>query len=421
MTTGVTPLLDPHAIRQAGLAGVMDEAPLRGRDVLHAGTKGVILRGYPVGHRQNSTGQTLYDVQPLGALPLLRKIPMAHPHAHQETETALAHSARRQPYDPKPRNRIEGSARDLRPGTFVWVQFLGGDLTEGIITGTAKFARQGAGGFPREQQAVDRIATDGAVTDTLTHPLDADVDSYPRSVDVYNGTRVEVDNRGNYHVQTTTDRTPVFPGHNGIPQSPEPEGSIGVSTRGAIRGHIVFTTGRHPRFDDEPSQGRQMRQSLGADDGTIRDETRSTLGHLIHRIRAGVGRMWSSTRGASDGRVYVEDKDRNYVALGPERAELHGEDQVVLDGDTIALGHAAAEYHAVLWEQLVDALTLLTQLFDAHVHSGVQTGSGMTAAPTTQQTPVLDAQKDTFRSEVVTLDKDPGAGPTYQDDPEDDD
>ncbi len=419
----IRPLLDADTLVQAALGAAMEALPIGPRTM--DGVKAVVVNVYPVGHSENRLGQTLVDVQPLTDMPMLPRVPICLPHAHQETMEALEHTARRQPFAPKARNRMEGSARDLRPGTMVWVQFLGGSLHDPVVVSTMKYGQQGAGAFPLERQVVDRIQDDGSLVDEETHPLDSAIDrsdpdhvtsSYPRSADVYNGVRVEVDNRGNRYVQTSIDRDPVFPGHNGIPASPAPEGNYGVSTRGARVGHQVFTSGRHPRFPDEPSQGRQGRRTIDADDGTIRDSTRSSIGNLIQRLRSTVGRYYLSTKGSGDGGVYLEDAHDNYFALIDGGAELHGAEQVVLDSAAVKLGSGEAALHAVLWEQLVECLQALVDIYDQHTHPTAVPGPP--SVPTQKQGSTFAGQKETFKSEVVTLDKDAAASPSPQDDPE---
>jgi hypothetical protein len=408
----VYPLIDPDDVYQTGLGTPMRQPPVHRRAV--DGVKAVVIRVFPVGHPENRLGQTLVDAQPMAELPMLFRVPVCLPHAHQETEVALPRSPRRQPYDPKKVNRIEGSARDLRPGTYVWIQFLGGSLHDPVVVATMKPNRQGE--RPGERQCVDRIGTDGALARAEVVPLDSDLEEYPRSVDVFNGCRDEIDNRGNRYIQTSTDRDPVHPGHNGIPRSPDPQGNYGVSTRGAVDGHISFTSGKDPDTGDD-SRGRHVRRSVDALDGSIRDSTRSTIGNIIRGLRSGSGRIWESTRGSGDGRIYHEDNQDNYLALGP-RAELHSEEAAVLDGPEVHLGHYGAEYGVVLWPQLVEVLAAIFVIFDEHRHDGVETGDGTTAPPTTQQSPTWISRADECRSNVVTADKDPSPNPTFQDDPE---
>lgn len=412
------PLLDPSRVVQASLGEETMERPtVRYR---HETVRALVLRVYPVGHLLNPTGQLIADVQPLAALPVLLRVPVAATHAQQDTEVSAPRSTRRQPVAPRPESRIEGTRRDIRPGTYVWVTFVNGHLYDPVIMGAAGFDQRGAADAPETTAFVDRVAEDGTVEAVTVPPLDSDARTYPRSVDAFNGSRVEIDNRGNVLVQTTTDREPVWPGHNGVPASPDPEGSYGVSTRGARIGNLVFTTGRHPTAEDRTSVGRQGRRTVGAEDGTIRDETRSRVGNMIRRLVSGVGRYFVSTRGSDDGRVYLEDAQRDYVALGNGRAELHGEDVAVLDAPQVRLGHADAEHEIVLWPQLDQILAAMWAAIDAHQHTGVQTGEGTTGPP---EVPNYGLTWSTLgpecRADGVKADKSPAAAPTYQDDPED--
>jgi len=414
-------LIDPACVRQSGMGVEAEQLPPSTRS--DAAFKAVVLRVYPVGHPANRVGQTLVDIQPLADFPVMMSVPIASGHAHQETDVAAAESPRRQPYAPKPRARIEGMSRDLRPGTFVWVQFQNGSIWDPVVIGTAKFNDQGAAGFPLERQIVDRIASDGKrVIPTEVHPLDSALGEYPRAVDVFNGTRVETTNTGSRYVQTSIDREPVFPGHNGIPQSPDPSGSYGVSTRGARRGHIGFTTGRHPETGDE-SGGRQFRQSLEAEDGTIRDSTRSKIGNLIQRLKSDVGRLFASTRGSGDGRVYLEGRDRAYVSLDAGRAELHGPDEVVLDGPKVRLGGAAAAYELTLWPQLIELLDALALEFDLHTHlyiPGTEEPTQTNPPTAAHQQLTVATMKDACKADEVKAGQTPPTAPTHQDDPDGD-
>jgi hypothetical protein len=230
---------------------------------------------------------------------------------------------------------------------------------------------------------------------------------YPCAVDTYNGTRIERDNRGNLHVQTTIDHAPVFPGHNGIPASPDPQGNIGLSTRGAAEGRVGITTGKHPETGE-----------AGA--GSIRLETaEATVGNLIARLRSETGRFWASTRNSGDGRLYLEDKERSYLACRANgNAEVHGDTKAVLDADDVRLGNESAPYEIVLWPQLNVLMLLLTALFDAHVHTGVQRGGSVTDAPTTKQNPIWSGQGDQCKADHVKSVKTEGATPHVEDDPD---
>lgn len=421
-------LVDADTVVQAGMGGQMDALPAGPRTM--DGLKATVVAVYPVGHPENRLGQTLVDVQPLAELPLLPRVPVCLPHAHQETAEALEHTARRQPFAPKARNRMEGSSRDLRPGTLVWVQFLGGSLHDPVIVATMKYGQQGTGAFPLERQVVDRIQDDGAVVDDETHPLDSAIDrsdpdhvtsSYPRSADVYNGVRVEVDNRGSHYVQTSIDREPVFPGHNRIPAAPAPEGNYGVSTRGARVGHQVFTSGRHPRFPDEESIGRQGRQTIDADDGTIRDETRgSKKGSIIKRIASTVGRFFVSTKGSGDGRVFLGNAQEHYLALTEDGTEVHGK-KVVLDGDNVYLGSGEVGSNVVTWQELRAALLQLWAAVDNHRHRDTQPGSGLSGPPLPLPTPFEQRWLnvvDSCRATGVWVAPTHVASPETQDDPD---
>lgn len=407
-------LIEAASVRQHSLGAVERQEPAGPRTF--DPVKGTVINVYPVGHPKNRLKQTVVDVQPTAEHGILRRVPLCTLHAHQETGTALANSLRRQPYAPKDRNREEGTSVDVRPGTFVWVHFLGHDGKEPVAVAGMRFGGQGAP-FPQGRQVVDRVQADGSVAPTETPPLDSDMETYPRAVHhVFNGVRAETDNRGNYHLQASTDRTPVFPGHNGIPAAAAPEGSIGISARGGRFGNLILTTGRHSRHD-EASVGRHGRQSLGADDGTIRDDTRSTLGHIIQRVWKGAGRIWHSAAGGSDGRWYAESRARSYLALDHGGAEVHGAQQVVLDGGRVYLGSGEAASELVLWPQLKQVLDTLWQMVDQHVHTDPD--EGVTGPPVPAVfTQTFDGIVGQCKAADCFADPTNAPSPEPQDDPE---
>jgi hypothetical protein len=425
----IYPLIDARSVRQSGLGPPRRELPLSERVL--PGCKATVLRVLPVGHPENPSGQTLCDVQPHMDVPLLFHVPLAADDAHEDTPEQQPNSPFRQPYAPKPKNRMSGSAADVRPGSFVWVDFHRGSIWEPIITAALKFNQ-----LPGDQapyvQVVDRIQPDGTIAPTPTRPLDAHletpegkppVSSYPRRVSSYNGCRDEIDNAGNRFIQTSTDRKPCFPGYAGVPAAPTPEGSYGVSTRGAVAGHIGFTTGAAPTPDDASpavraaaaSAGRQFRQTVGADDGTIRDETASTVGNIIARIRSG-GRYYVSARDGKDGVVYHEAAGGAYTKLDGD-ADIYGGTGIMNTG-TVKLGGPGMSDEVVLWPQLCDVLSALCAIFDAHVHGGVQSGGSFTDPTQTPQSPTFDGGKDSFKAADVLAGQSASPQANTQDDPD---
>jgi hypothetical protein len=77
-------------------------------------------------------------------------------------------------------------------------------------------------------------------------------------------------------------------------------------------------------------------------------------------------------------------------------------DEIVLDPVNVKLGGAGATEQAVLGNLLLTLWTAAKALFDGHVHTGVQTGSGSTAVPTTQ----FPAMTGAHLSDVVHISKD---------------
>ncbi|MGH7859772.1 MAG: hypothetical protein ACREQY_20785, partial [Candidatus Binatia bacterium] len=306
MRDRIHPLIDPATVRESGLGVLREQRDVRNQTV--EGTRGVVIRVYPVGHPENRLGQTLVDVHLSYLLPILKGVPVALSHAHQETPVATPRTKFRQPYPPKARNRMEGEASDLRPGTFVWVQFMNADLREPIVTAVMPYNRQGEEPFPVEKQVTFRFAGADDVEAVECFPLNSSMEEYPRSVRVYNGTRREIDNRGNLLYQTTIDREPVFLGDNGIPAAPLPEGSEVHSTKGARLGNQGRFTGRHPVTGETNEHGSIVDESLEA-----------LIGSHIRRILANeVGNYVREIVGNAVGKSTItvkENGDGSYSAL----------------------------------------------------------------------------------------------------------
>lgn len=362
-------LIRPGDVRQSMLG--RDEPEHHDRDRMFAPRVATVTAVYPVGHPKNKTGQTLVDILPNNAMAPWRKVPLGAAYAHGETEIASANTRHRQPYAPKSRNQMEGAVYDVRPGTRVLVTFPSGDMRAPVIQCALKYNAQGAKAAPVERQGFDRFGADGHFERVDGNPVDAGMDEYPRSVDGFNGARFVRDNTGSILLHGSTDHEPVFPGHNGIPGAPDPRGDIVASTRGARVGRQGRLTGKDSVTGD-------------AGDGTIRDETDGAkIGNLIWKLASDLGRIWGSTRGSGDARVYVEDKERSYLALRANgTAELGGAEKAVLDADDVCLGNEDPPYHAVLYETLNSFIDAFTQVFDQHRHRDVTSGSDTSGVPT---------------------------------------
>jgi len=432
------PLINPRSVQQCGM-GVPDiEKPATSQTLV--GTKASVVRVYPVGHKGNPSGQLLADVIPLRTYPLLYGVPVVHMGAHEETDQATAFSTNRNATDPKPRNKMQGAASDLRPGTLVWVTFLGGSLLEPIITATFGFDQGGDKGTQADTYApsVDVVQPDGTVKPDTRRPLDSAMSEddqgnvtsdYPKHVSSYYGEREEVANTGSRFIQTSTDREPVWTGAHDIPAAPKPAGNYGVSTRGAVVGNVRFTTGRAVSTDsqgrvavrsgdDESHVGRQERASLNADDGTIRDDTASKIGNIIARIRSG-GRYYVSARGGKDGVIYHEAAGGAYTLLDGN-ADIYA-DTATLNSSTVKLGGPGMGDEIVLWPQLVQVLATLCKEFDTHLHTGVQTGTGSTntaKASGFDQSSILSSGENSFKASDVFAGQSASPQANKQDDPD---
>lgn len=400
-------LIPAHGVKTAGMG--REEPQYDPRQRINETVVAVVARVYPVGHPDNELGQTAADLVFSHSLPPALRVPLSGDHAHQETGIATPDSANRQPYAPKGKNRIEGRAADVRPGTKVLVTFINGDLRSPVIIGKLRFNEQGDGG-KAELATIDVFGTNGKQLDlSVINPLDSAMAEYPRDIDGLNGSRRVIDNRGNYHIQTSDDVDPVFPGHNGIPAAPKPEGNYGVSTRGARVGNIGLLTGK------SDVTGQDSR-------GTIRLETAKALvGDLIARLHSKSGRLFISTEGSDAGTVYVQDKQGSYVALRANGvAEMHGETKGVIDADDVRLGHANAPFEIVLWPQLDEIVTDLCSVFDGHGHTEVESGNSVSGPPNNFQSIVWLRRRTECRADGVYADKSPSASPEKETDPDGD-
>jgi len=436
----VYPLINARDVYQPAMGGFEDEAVATQR--LLVGAKCSVVRVYPVGHSGNPSGQMLADVIPQRALPMLFGVPVLHTGgAHEETEKAAPLSDNRNATDPKPRNKMQGQAADIRPGTFVWVTFLGGNLFQPVITATLGFDQGGDKGTEAGtySPSVDVVQANGTVDAAQRRPLDSAMQKddqgnvttdYPKSVSSYNGVRTEVDNTGSHYVQTSTDRDPVWPGAHDIPAAPTPQGNYGVSTRGAVVGNIRFTTGRAVQKDSqgqvavrsgdsESHVGRHERASLSADDGTIRDDTASKIGNIIARIRSG-GRYYVSARGGKDGVIYHEAAGGAYTLLDGN-ADVYAK-QATLNASTVKLGGPGMGDEIVLWPQLCEVLSALCTIYDGHKHKYHPGPGDLTPTdpplPGDLQTPTFDAGKDSFKASDVFAGQSASPQANKQDDPD---
>jgi hypothetical protein len=162
--------------------------------------------------------------------------------------------------------------------------------------------------------------------------------------------------------------------------------------------------------DDEAHVGRIERVAMQADDGTIRDETDSKVGAMVHKSS---GTAW--TKAAS---VYMEG-NRAYVKLTGD-ADIYGGTGTINTG-TVKLGGPGMGDEIVLWPQLCQLLDTLFAIFDAHTHPYHPGPGGLTPTePTaTPQGPTFSGGKDSFKAADVLAGQSASPSASYAGDPDD--
>lgn len=262
--------------------------------------KGVIAAVYPSDHLNNGNGQMLCDVSLCDYDYTVFKVPVLSPSFHQDTN-ADNNTLARQRAKPRARNIFDGEFWTPSVGTICIMVFVGppGPQRSAYIIGYAPVANQSLPHpnrekadkiYPREAQAVT-VIKDGQPTEEFRsrlHPTDAET---PRRTMIQNGTAREIDNRGNYNVQTTINKEPIererYNNYNykdpDITKTPDPEGNVVFSSRGAKKGNIAFVTGRlkvkpnkeiGEEIEETNEEGNHLRHSSFAEQGNITDDLR---------------------------------------------------------------------------------------------------------------------------------------------------
>ena len=176
--------------------------------------KGTIVNVFATDDPNNLQGEMLCDVQLVDYNYFCPRIPIYCFPFHQDTNPQDKLS--RQNRKPKKRMIFSGEAWTPEVGTICIVQFIGppGPNREAAITGFCPVSNQAVPHinrkreeslFPREAQAVTVFDGDELVEEFRSRLQPTESES-PRWTRIQNGTAVEIDNRGNFNVQTTIAR-----------------------------------------------------------------------------------------------------------------------------------------------------------------------------------------------------------------------
>src|SRR5215831_4879526 len=221
--------------------------------------KGVVVNVLATDDPNNGQGQLLCDVSLIDYNYTLFRLPVFSPHFHQDTDPS--HFLSRQRADQSERNIFDGESWTPRVGSICIVQFIGppAQQRDAVITAFGPVSNQGLPHvnrqpdqsiFPKEAQAVTIFDDNGDLTEELRSRLHPTHGESPRYTRMQNGSAFEIDNRGNINLQSTINREPinreVYDDYKydqaRIDQTPDPEGNIIISTRGAQRGNIALAT-----------------------------------------------------------------------------------------------------------------------------------------------------------------------------------
>jgi len=106
--------------------------------------------------------------------------------------------------------------------------------------------------FPKQAQAVTVFDEQGTPKEEFRSRLQPTESETPRWTRVQNGSCIEIDNRGNINLQSTIARDKIQKERYSnydyskaeIKETPDPQGNVVVSTRGARKGNIGLITGK---------------------------------------------------------------------------------------------------------------------------------------------------------------------------------
>jgi len=389
--------------------------------------KGVVVNVLATDDPNNGQGQTLCDVSLIDYNYTLFRLQVFSPHFHQDTRPDAQLS--RQRAASRTRDIYDGESWTPRVGSICLVQFIGapGPQRDAVITAFGPVSNQALPHvnrdsdesiYPREAQAVTVFDAAGNPKEEFRSRLQPTQSESPRYTRVQNGSALEIDNRGNVNVQTTIAREPIEQeiyddykyGVARIETTPDPEGNIVLSTRGAKRGNIGLVTGKI-------ATQRKTMQIVGANGEAVREivlveelEEQSEEGNVhISTKSAKQGKVTITTQESENGTILIIDKGETSIkfdgegnlevdapedvtvkAKGNITAEADGNIDANADGNIAAkaggnatiecggiarVGTSGASHPVVLGDDLL--LWIITTLI-FHFHFGVENGRSVT-------------------------------------------
>ena len=325
--------------------------------------KGSIIAVYPTDDENHSQGQVLCDVVCFDMERTLLRVPVLSPAFHQDTDPSDLRG--RQNLPPRERNIYDGEGWIPAVGTLCVVMWVGRPpnaepfISHFIPTNFQSLPHPGRRKniFPREAQAVTKFNSKGEPEEELSSRLQPTEAEAPRYVRVQNGSAFEIDNRGNVTLQATINKEPIrkerYSGYHYekpmVETTPEPEGNVVLSTRGAKRGNIGLITGRLK----SPSKSLIVFQD-GEQHVVPIDETNEEGSILLKTVGAGQG-----------------DIDLEVRTVNRQTGEVMG-------SGVVHLGSRTADHPAVLGDRL---LKWIADKLMSHTHGNVRPGGGRTGPP----------------------------------------
>ena len=370
--------------------------------------RGNVLAVYPLDDEKNEAHATFCDIQLHDGYPTLHRVWIGRAGFQQETkEPGPAGHRWRNAYPPRKQNGTNGWAMSVMPGDLVLVQFVGGRWSEPFISDFWPASNQGrenddhpyGGGYPFNQQSRYRMEG-SAIAEEITKRLDATAAQAPQWTWAFNGAFIEILNDGTLLLQSSSSRDALVPTDKpkvGLKQSPTPTGDFVMSTRGAVHGDLVLTTGKSDGSGETNDGGNVLVLSYAAKQGNV----------IVNLATADEGNIIALGSQRTASQVFLRVlNESDYLHIQGGLSELSGSEKISLRSNLVMLGRRGADRSAVTWEELTEVIGQLCMMFDTHKHPGVERGNSNTDPPDIFQSPYFEVAKKLFRSGVVFLELD---------------
>lgn len=358
--------------------------------------KAVVVNVLATDDPNNLQGETLCDVQIIDGGYFLPRVAIYASSFHVDTDPdddvlGRQNRAMRQ------RNIYNGESWTPEVGSICIVMFIGppGPNREAAIMGFCPVSNQSLPHaerkeseniFPKEAQAVTVFdPLTGDLKDEYRSRMQPTQKESPRYTRMQNGAAFEIDNRGNINLQSSNNREPiereVYDNYDyksaRIDKTPDPEGNIVLSTRGAKKGNIGLVTGKTesvrktlPIFNAEGGVETEivLTEELlePNDEGNV----------LISTSGALQGRVKITTEETEDGVIVIIDKAGSTVTLAANgNIIISAASNAIVSAGGLALIGAAGATHPAMWGD-VFLLWVLTNVMP-HFHVGVQSGNSV--------------------------------------------